>query len=95
MSRRVPSPLPCLNVMFANADQLTSSKKVELMECIEKEKPLVIAICEIKPKNFMKNGVNCDFDINNLPRGKQTWHQETRNIKCIVVSKNNISQLCS
>ena len=48
--------------MFANADQLTSSKKVELMKRIEKEKPLVIAICEIKPKNTKERDIQ-DYTI--------------------------------
>ena len=62
LARLVPSTLPCLNVMFANADQLTSSKKVELMKRIEKEKPLVIAICEIKPKNIKERDIQ-DYTI--------------------------------
>ena len=37
--------------MFTNADQLTSSKISELKERIQLEKPLVVAVCEIKSKN--------------------------------------------
>ena len=62
LARLVPSTLPCLNVMFANADQLASSKKVELMKRIEKEKPPVIAICEIKPKNTKERDIQ-DYTI--------------------------------
>ena len=65
LARLVPSTLPCLNVMFANADQLTSSKKVELMKRIEKEKPLVIAICEIKPRNTKERDIQ-DYTITRL-----------------------------
>ena len=40
-----------LTIMYTNADQLTTSKKSELLHLIERKKPLVIAICEMKPKN--------------------------------------------
>ena len=43
--------LPTIKVMFTNADQLTSSKMTELTYKIEEEKPLIIAVCEVKPKN--------------------------------------------
>ena len=46
-----PSAIPSINVMYTNADQLTHSKKDELITKIEQQKPLVIAICEVKPKN--------------------------------------------
>ena len=37
--------------MFTNADQLTSDKKAELMTIIDREQPMVVAVCEVKPKN--------------------------------------------
>ena len=43
--------IPNFNVMFTNADQLTSSKMSELITRIQREKPLIIAVCEIKPNN--------------------------------------------
>ena len=56
------SDLPVIPVMFTNADQFTPSKKVELQERIQKEKPLIIAVCEMKPKN--KNDYSeLDYDI--------------------------------
>lgn len=42
---------PSINVLFTNADQLTTSKMTELRKRIQQERPLVIAICEVKPKN--------------------------------------------
>jgi ribonuclease P/MRP protein subunit RPP40 len=42
---------PSINVMFTNADQLTSTKMSELKTRIQREKPLIIAVCEVKPKN--------------------------------------------
>ena len=41
-----------LNVMFTNADQLTPSMMVELKnQIIQIEKPLIVAVSEVKPKN--------------------------------------------
>ena len=58
----VSSSAPALNVMFTNADQLTPSKKTELVKRIEQEKPSVIAICEVKPKNS-KEREKLDYTI--------------------------------
>ena len=46
-----PSNLPTIPVLFTNADQLTGIKLTELQNHIKREKPLIIGICEIKPKN--------------------------------------------
>ena len=46
---------PSIKIMFANADQLTNSKKDELETCIKQNKPSVIAITEAKPKNSNKS----------------------------------------
>ena len=61
-TRLVSTHLPVLNVMFTNADQLTSSKRSELIKRVGQEKPLVIAICEIKPKNS-KERTTTDYEI--------------------------------
>ena len=42
---------PAIKVMFTNADQLNHSKKNELENRIVTEKPMIIAVSEIKPKN--------------------------------------------
>ena len=49
-------------VMFTNADQFTSGKKFELMKYIETEKPLIVAISEMKPKNTDDREM-LDYDI--------------------------------
>ena len=51
--------------MFANADQLTSSKKDELEACIKQNKPAIIAITETKPKNSIKERFLTDYEIEN------------------------------
>ena len=61
-TRLKPSTLPNLPVMFTNADQLTPGKKVELMKLIETEKPLIVAISEVKPKNSDDRDM-LDYDI--------------------------------
>ena len=47
----IPSNLPSIPVLFTNADQLTGSKMMELQNHILREKPLIIGVSEIKPKN--------------------------------------------
>lgn len=57
-----PSGMPSLKVLFTNADQLTSSKMIELKKQIHLLKPHIIAICEVKRKN---KDILCkmDYDI--------------------------------
>ena len=47
----IPSNLPVIPVLYTNADQMTSQKMSELQNHIAREKPLIIGICEVKPKN--------------------------------------------
>ena len=56
------SHLPAIQVMFTNADQLTSSKMSELLKLVKQKKPLVITVCEVKPKNA-KERVLKDYEI--------------------------------
>ena len=51
-----------MNVMFTNVDQLTSMKMAELRKHIQREKPLVVAISEMKPKNNKERTLR-DYDI--------------------------------
>ena len=51
INRLKSSTLPIIKVMFTNADQLNSLKMTELKKEIERNKPLILAICEVKPKN--------------------------------------------
>ena len=39
-----------INTMYTNADQFTTMKRLELLEFVERKKPHIIAICEVKPK---------------------------------------------
>ena len=50
-TRLAPSSLPSINVMFTNADQLTSGENEDVITRNEREKPLNVAVCEMKPKN--------------------------------------------
>ena len=40
-----------MKIMYTNADQMTSSKKAELLKKIELHKPMIVAVCEMKAKN--------------------------------------------
>ena len=53
--------LPTIKIMFTNIDQMTSSKKNELMKRIEHEKPMIIAVSEVKLK-MSKDDTEQTFD---------------------------------
>ena len=54
---------PSIKVMFSNADQLTSPKMCALQTKIQQEHPMIAAICEVKPKNAVKDGSDQDYKI--------------------------------
>ena len=43
--------VPSIKVLFTNADQFTHAKKNELEQRIVTEKPMIVAVSEVKPKN--------------------------------------------
>ena len=51
MAQLKPLKIHEFGIMFANADQLSQSKILELKENIVQQKPMIIAVCEVKPKN--------------------------------------------
>ena len=53
---------PSVKIMFTNADQLTHAKKDELQQRIVTEKPMLIAVSEVKPKNG-KEMTGTDYSI--------------------------------
>ena len=59
----MPITLPAVNIMFTNADQLTPLKLTELKTRIQKDKPLIIAVYDIKPKNSEKLRNLLDYKI--------------------------------
>ena len=62
-SRLTPSGLPSVNILFTNADNLTQVKMSELKQRIITEKPMIVAISEVKPKNFSKFRTLQDYAI--------------------------------
>ena len=56
---------PAIKIMYTNADQLTTGKKDELIARIEKEKPMIVAVTEAKPKNAVKERATIDYEIEN------------------------------
>ena len=57
------SNVPSITVMFTNADQLTSDKNVKLTTIIDREKPMVVAVCEVKPKKSGDSRQLLDYSI--------------------------------
>ncbi len=53
---------PSIKILFTNADQLTPSKKSELEQRIVTEKPMIIAVSEVKPKNSSED-TEMDYHI--------------------------------
>ena len=56
---------PSIRILFANADQLTTPKKDELLARIQKLKPMIVAITEVKPKNKNKDRSLIDYELEN------------------------------
>ena len=54
---------PSMKIMFTNADQMTTTKKNELLQRIEIEKPMIVAISEMKPK--IADSTQIDYNIPN------------------------------
>lgn len=79
-----------LSVIYTNADQLTSSKKDELLKIVEQKRPDIIAICEVKPKNGGDRS-EAEFEFQNyISYANPTFDQKTgRGIKVYV--KTDIS----
>ena len=53
---------PSIKVMFTNADQFTHAKKNELEQRIVTEKPMIVAVSEVNPKNG-KDMAEADYSI--------------------------------
>ena len=49
------SNLPNLKVLFTNADQLTTSKKDELLNMVLREKPMIVAISVKSSQKMAEN----------------------------------------
>ena len=65
VARLKSTHLPSLDVLYTNADQLTTSKMTELKKLVERKKPMIIAVCEVKPKNSSQRSVK-DYEIPNF-----------------------------
>ena len=57
-----PTHLSTLKVMFTNADQMTPSKMDELKKKMELEKPLIVAVSEMKYKNSTES-TSMDYNV--------------------------------
>ena len=59
------SNLPAMKIIYTNADQMTPTKMTELIKKIEREEPLIVAVCEVKPKNAKERSLK-DYEIPNF-----------------------------
>ena len=58
-----PQKLMSVSVMFTNADVLTKDKLLELKELIASQKPDIISITEVKPKNISRTITNLEYQL--------------------------------
>ena len=65
LARLKATHLPTIDVLYTNADQLTSSKMTELKALVERKKPMIIAVCEVNPKNSTERTAK-DYEIPNF-----------------------------
>ena len=94
-----------MGILYTNADQLTSSKMIELKKLVERKKPLIVAVCEVKPKtpcertskdyeipNFTPHPVNIDKETG---RGIIVYtHQSLENSTIQIVPNQNFDEVC-
>ena len=59
------SNIPTMKILFTNADQLTESKMCELITKIHQDKPMIVAVSEVKMKQATKERSLEDFQIPN------------------------------
>ena len=58
-----PHSKPTTKILFTNGDQMNSAKFQEMQQHVDREKPLIIAICAAKPKNCTKERTIEDYQI--------------------------------
>ena len=105
IARLKSTNLPTMDVLYTNADQLTTSKMTELKKLIERKKPLIIAICEMKPKNSQDRTTK-DYEIPNYTlhpvnlfndegRGIAVYTHQTLDKSTIQIKSNqNFEEAC-
>ena len=106
VARLKSANLPTLDVLYTNADQLTSSKMTELRKLVERKKPLVIAVCEVKAKNRKTERAEKDYEIpnytlhpinlyNNDGRGIAVYtHQSLDKSTIQITSNQDFQEVC-
>ena len=98
VTRLKSSNLPALDVLYTNADQLTSSKRTELKKLVESKNPHVPAVCEVKPKNPGERSSK-DYEIpnyslhpinlyNNVGRGIAVYTHQSLDKSTIQIKSN-------
>ena len=105
-SKLKTSNIPSMKILFTNADQLTGSKMCELIAKISHEKPMLVAVSEVKLKNSTKQRVIKDFQIpnytlhpvnltNNVGRGMAVYSHESIDKSTVqIVADSRFEEAC-
>ena len=94
-----------MKILYTNIDQMTKSKKLELTELVMQHKPLIIAICEMKPKKTSDRTLE-DYNIpdyklfpvnldNNIGRGIGIYaHSSIKHTISELSTEKNFKEAC-
>ena len=94
-----------MKILHTNIDQMTKSKKLELTELVMQHKPLIIAICEMKPKKTSDRTLE-DYNIpdyklfpvnldNNIGRGIGIYaHSSIKHTISELSTEKNFKEAC-
>ena len=79
-------------ILFTNGDQMSAAKFLELQQHINREKPLIVAICEVKPKNSVKERTTEDFQIHDYELHPVNLHNTDPGRGVAVYTHSSISK---
>ena len=80
-------------ILFTNGDQMNAAKVLELQQHINCEKPLIVAICEVKPKNSVKERTTEDFQIPDYELHPVNLHNTDPGRGVAIYTHSSISRL--
>ena len=90
--KRKKITLKDLKILFTNTDQLNKSKKHELENLVQREKPHLIALCEVKPKYGDQKQL-IEYAINGYKISNHTNIQSSKGRGMVILSHHSIAHL--
>lgn len=81
-----------MKILFTNADQLTKIKKQELEDITAREKPHIVAICEIKPKSGEKWQLH-EYEISDYKVVNHTNADNEKGRGIVILAHSSINHL--